>query len=97
MLDQFTRVGLMVRESLSSVGSRHVTVGVNANDTFQVIIRSAENAFSESLPQNPLPPTYGSNSWVRLQRVWRDFPHLHQQQRRGLGGVIFGCGTAQAV
>ena len=68
-LDPFTRVGLMARESLSSVGSRHVTVAVNANGTFQVIFRSAENAVSESLPENPLPETYGSNSWVRLQRA----------------------------
>ncbi|HEU5397560.1 MAG TPA: protein kinase, partial [Verrucomicrobiae bacterium] len=66
-LDQFTRVGLMARESLAP-GGRHVMVAVNANQTFQVIVRSAENAYSESLPQNPLPPTYDSNSWVRLQR-----------------------------
>jgi hypothetical protein len=68
-LDQFTRAGLMARESLNSAGTRHMMVAVNANGTFQVIVRSAENAFSESLPQNPLPEIYGTNSWVRLQRV----------------------------
>jgi len=68
-LDDFTRVGLMARESLDQTASRHVMVALNANNTFQVLVRSAENAPSESLPQNPLPATYGSNSWVRLQRV----------------------------
>ena len=68
-LDEFTRVGLMARESLNSAGSRHVMVAVNANGTFQVVVRSAENTLCDSLPANPLPLTYGSNSWVRLQRV----------------------------
>ncbi|HLP75505.1 MAG TPA: protein kinase, partial [Candidatus Paceibacterota bacterium] len=40
MLNEFTRVGLMARESLSSSGARHVTVAVNANGTFQFIVRS---------------------------------------------------------
>jgi len=69
MLDAFSRVGLMARESLDQTASRHVMVAVNANDTFQVVTRSEEGAMAESLPQNPLPATYGSNSWVRLQRV----------------------------
>ena len=69
MLDKFTRVGLMARESADSTGSRHVMVAVNAADTFQVVMRSAEGAESDSVPHNPLPVAYGSNSWVRLQRV----------------------------
>jgi hypothetical protein len=68
-LDDFTRVGLMARESLDQAASRHVMVAVNANNTFQVVTRSEEGAMAESLPQNPLPATYGPNSWVRLQRV----------------------------
>jgi hypothetical protein len=68
-LDDFTRVGLMARESGDGVSSRHVMVAVNANDTFQVVTRSAEGAQSDSVPHNPLPTAYGSNSWVRLQRV----------------------------
>jgi eukaryotic-like serine/threonine-protein kinase len=67
--DPFTRIGLMARESLDQTASRHVMVAVNANDTFQVVTRSEEGAMAESLPQNPLPATYGTNSWVRLQRV----------------------------
>jgi serine/threonine protein kinase len=68
-LDDFTRVGLMARESLNQTGSRHVMVAVNANNTFQVLVREQEGALAVSVPQNPLPIAYGSNSWVRLQRV----------------------------
>jgi len=69
MLDKFTRVGLMARESADAPGSRHVMVAVNAADSFQVVMRSAEGAESDSVPHNPLPAAYGPNSWVRLQRV----------------------------
>ncbi len=69
MLDKFTRVGLMARESPDATGSRHVMVAVNAEDSFQVVMRSEEGAVATSVPQNPLPAAYGSNSWVRLQRV----------------------------
>jgi hypothetical protein len=69
MLDKFTRVGLMAREAADSPGSRHVMVAVNAADTFQVVMRAEENAVATSVPQNPLPAAYGSNSWLRLQRV----------------------------
>jgi serine/threonine protein kinase len=68
-LDDFTRVGLMARESGDGGSSRHVMVAVNANNTFQVVMRSAEGALSDSVPHNPLPTAFGSNSWVRLQRV----------------------------
>ena len=65
----FTRVGLMARESSDQTGSRHITVAVNAEDTFQVLIRSEEGALAASQPPNPLPAAFGSNSWVRLQRA----------------------------
>jgi hypothetical protein len=68
-LDKFTRVGLMAREGADSSRSRHVMVTVNAQNSFQVVTRSAEGAEAVSVPQNPLPAAYGSNSWVRLQRV----------------------------
>jgi hypothetical protein len=68
-LDPFTRVGLMAREFPDQPGSRHVMVAVNAQNSFQVVMRSAEDALAASVPQNPLPAAYGSNSWVRLQRV----------------------------
>ncbi len=68
-LDSFTRVGLMARESSDQTGSRHVMVAMNATNSFQVVMRSAEGADSDSVPHNPLPAAYGSNSWVRLQRV----------------------------
>jgi eukaryotic-like serine/threonine-protein kinase len=68
-LDNFTRVGLMAREAPDSSGSRHVMVAVNAENSFQVVMRSAEGAESDSVPHNPLPMAHGSNSWVRLQRV----------------------------
>jgi hypothetical protein len=68
-LDDFTRVGLMARESADQAGSRHVMVAVNAEDSFQVLRRLQEGRLTASAPQNPLPAAYGSNSWVRLQRV----------------------------
>ena len=69
MLDKFTRVGLMARESPDSTGSRHVMVAFNAEDSFQVVMRSEEGAGATSVPQNPLPTAYGPDSWLRLQRV----------------------------
>ena len=68
-LDNYTRAGLMARETPDATGSRHVMVAVNADDSFQVVMRSEEGAVATSVPQNPLPAAYGSNSWVRLQRV----------------------------
>jgi serine/threonine protein kinase len=68
-LNDFTRVGLMARESVNQTDSRQVMVAVNANDTFQVLVRSQEGAQAASVPENPLPTAYGPNSWVRLQRV----------------------------
>jgi len=67
--NNFTRVGLMARESSDEAGSRHVMVAVNAENSFQVLTRSEAGAIATSVPQNPLPKAYGSNSWVRLQRV----------------------------
>jgi eukaryotic-like serine/threonine-protein kinase len=69
MLDPFTRVGLMAREFPDQPNSRHLMVAVNAQNSFQVLIRSDAGALAASVPQNPLPAAYGSNSWVRLQRV----------------------------
>ena len=68
-LDKFTRVGLMARESSDQPGSRHVMVALNAENSFQVVMRPEAGALATSVPQNPLPAAYGSNSWVRLQRV----------------------------
>jgi len=68
-LDRFTRVGLMARETPDATGSRHVMVAVNAEDSFQVVMRSEESAVATSVPQNPLPAAYCANSWLRLQRV----------------------------
>ena len=68
-LDDFTRAGLMAREAVDRADSRHVMVAFNAANTFQVVMRSAEGAECDSVPHNPLPAAYGSNSWVRLQRV----------------------------
>jgi eukaryotic-like serine/threonine-protein kinase len=67
--DPFTRVGLMAREFPDQPDSRHIMVAVNAQNSFQVLIRSVQGAPAASVPQNPLPAAYGSNSWVRLQRV----------------------------
>jgi hypothetical protein len=69
MLNQFTRVGLMVRDSLTNPASRHVMMAVNAENSFQLLVRAASGATTASLPPNPLPTAFGSNSWVRLQRV----------------------------
>ena len=68
-LDDYTRVGLMARESLNQTASRHIMVAVNANNTFQVLLRAQEGALATSVPANPLPPAYGTNSWIRLQRT----------------------------
>jgi eukaryotic-like serine/threonine-protein kinase len=65
----YARTGLMARESFSEHGSREVMVGVNAENTFQVLIRGATGGDAASQPPNPLPPAGGSNSWVRLQRL----------------------------
>ena len=68
-LDPFTRVGLMAREFPDQPDSRHLMVAVNAQNSFQVVMRLTEGALAASVPQNPLPVAYGSDSWVRLQRV----------------------------
>ena len=65
----YARTGLMARESSSEHGSREVMVGVNAENTFQVLIRGVTGGDAASQPPNPLPPAGGSNSWVRLQRL----------------------------
>jgi hypothetical protein len=67
--DKFTRVGLMARDSLTDSGCCHVMVAVNAENSFQVLLRTTTNGETASLPPNPLPTAYGSNSWVRLQRA----------------------------
>ncbi len=69
MLDKFTRVGLMARDSLTNPASRHVMMTLNAENSFQVLVRAAAGATTASLPPNPLPTAFGSNSWLRLQRV----------------------------
>jgi eukaryotic-like serine/threonine-protein kinase len=71
--DDFTRVGLMARESGDKPDSRHVLVAVNAANTFQVIRRVQVGAPALSEPQNPLPSAFGSNSWIRLQRAGNVF------------------------
>src|SRR6185436_2011777 len=68
-LDSYTRVGLMARESWEQGSSRCVMVAVNVENSFQVLRRLQDGGYANSLPQNPLPGAYGSNSWVRLQRV----------------------------
>ena len=65
----YARTGLMARDSFSAHGSREVMVGVNAENTFQVLMRSVTDGDAASQPPNPLPPAGGSNSWVRLQRL----------------------------
>jgi serine/threonine protein kinase len=70
----FARTGLMARESASNSLSRHIMVAVNAGGTFQVIVRPKSNVgASQSQPPNPLPPSFDSNSWVRLQRIGTTF------------------------
>ena len=72
-LDTYTRAGLMARSSLREAGSRHIMVAVNAGNSYQVLVRSTDNATTASLPPNPLPAAWGTNSWVRLQRVGSAF------------------------
>ena len=67
--DDFTRVGLMVRNHLEAPDSRQMMIAVNAGNTYQVMIRSRTGSETASMPPGPLPKTSGSNSWVRLQRV----------------------------
>lgn len=42
---------------------------LNAENSFQVLVRAVAGATTASLPPNPLPTAFGSNSWLRLQRV----------------------------
>jgi serine/threonine protein kinase len=66
----FARSGLMARDSLHDVSSHQIMVAVNAGNTFQVITRTMNGSVkTQSQPPNPLPASFGSNSWVRLQRV----------------------------
>jgi serine/threonine protein kinase len=67
--DGYTRVGLMARDSLRDPGSREVMVGLNATNTFQMLARTTPGGGTASLPPDPLPTAYRSNSWVRLQRA----------------------------
>ena len=69
ILDGFTRVGLMVRESPDQTNGREVMVADSATNVFQAVMRVENNWGAYSVPDNPLPSAYGSNSWVRLQRV----------------------------
>jgi len=69
----YARTGLMARESIGEHGSREVMVGVNAENTFQVLTRGVTDGDAASQPPNPLPPAGGSNSWVRLQRLGSAF------------------------
>jgi len=66
----FARTGLMARDSVTDNSSHQIMVAVNADDTFQVRTRTVAGAnMTQSQPPNPLPPAFGSNSWVRLQRI----------------------------
>jgi hypothetical protein len=66
----FTRTGLMARDSVVNSASHQVIVAVNAWNTFQVVTRTKTGStFTQSQPPNPLPAAFGSNSWVRLQRA----------------------------
>jgi len=65
----YARAGLMARASFGEHGSREVMVGMNADNTFQVLTRGVTGGDAASQPPNPLPPAGGSNSWVRLQRL----------------------------
>jgi len=66
----FARSGLMARDSLQDASSHQVMAAVNAGNTFQVIARTMNGSIqTQSQPPNPLPASFGSNSWVRLQRV----------------------------
>jgi hypothetical protein len=73
VLDNFTRVGLMARESLDEPGCREVTVAYNAIRSFQMLVRPIAGAETWSLPPNPLPPAPGTNVWLWLQRVGSSF------------------------
>jgi serine/threonine protein kinase len=63
----FSRAGLMVRDSLSDSSSHQLTVAVNSGNTFQNIHRTTRGGGTSD--NNSLWPAFGSNSWVRLQRV----------------------------
>ncbi len=66
---KFARTGLMARDSLTENSSHQVMVGVNADDTFQVWVRTVSGTANQTQPPNPRPKAFGSNSWVRLQRI----------------------------
>jgi hypothetical protein len=71
---EFARTGLMVRDSVTDGTAHQIMVAVNESNTFQVVVRTMTGSrLSQSQPPNPLPVAFGSNSWVRLQRVGTTF------------------------
>ncbi len=70
----FARTGLMARDYANDSLCHQVMIAVNAGNTFQVMARTKSGSIqTQSQPPNPLPSAYGSNSWVRLQRVGTTF------------------------
>jgi hypothetical protein len=66
----FARCGLMARDSIQDASTHQVMVAVNVGNTVQVLARTMNGSIqTQSQPPNPLPESFGSNSWVRLQRV----------------------------
>ena len=88
MLDKFTRVGLMARDSLTNPASRHVMMTLNAENSFQVLVRAVAGATTTSLPPDPLPTAFGSNSWLRFATRGHGVSCLREQRRHGLGAVV---------
>jgi hypothetical protein len=70
----FARTGLMARDYANDNLCHQVMIAVNAGNTFQVMARTKSGSSqTQSQPPNPLPAAYGSNSWVRLQRMGTTF------------------------
>ncbi len=70
----FARTGLMVRDFAGNTSCHHIMVAVNAQNTFQVIVRTKAGSIrSQSQPPNPLPVAHDDHSWVRLQRIGTTF------------------------
>jgi hypothetical protein len=71
---EFARTGLMARDSVTDSTTHQIMVAVNESNTFQVVVRTMTGSrLSQSQPPNPLPMAFGSNSWIRLQRVGTTF------------------------
>jgi serine/threonine protein kinase len=68
-LDNFTRVGLMVRDSPDNDASREIMACYNVSRSYQMLVRAVAGSETFSLPPNRLPQASDAGAWLCLQRI----------------------------